>query len=113
MSTKGTVAFTTHDGEVRAAVYVHNAGSFTAETFTEFFATVARECGPEPHRMRFHDPSYLAAKFVVWNAGTASMRFQGVGVITDPERMHANRRFTVRCHAEESAVHPEVTEEKP
>lgn len=110
MSTKATVAFTSHDGEVLAAVYVHNAGSLTPETFAGFFATVARDCGPEPHDLRFHDPSYLAAKFVVWSAGTASMAFQGVGVITAPERIHAHRRFTVRCHAEPSAVPPEVTE---
>lgn len=112
MSTKGTVAFTTWDGELEAAVYVHNAGSFTPETFAEFFATVARDCGPVPHDLRFHHPSYLAAKFVVWCACTASMAFRGVGVITGPEGWHANRRFTVRCHQEASAVPPQVTEDE-
>jgi hypothetical protein len=99
VSTKGTVAFTTWDGELEAAVYVHNAGSFTPETFA-------------PHDLRFHHPSYLAAKFVVWCACTASMAFRGVGVITGPEKWHANRRFTVRCHQEASAEPPQVTEDE-
>lgn len=110
MSTKGTVAFTTWDGEVTAAVYVHNAGHFTPETFAEFFEAVI-DAGSAVRDYRFFDPSYLAAKFVVWSLA-GSLAFGDVGVITDPGKWHAHRRFTVRCHREASAVPPQVTEEE-
>lgn len=109
MSTKGTVAFTTWDGELGAAVYLHNAGAITPEFFTEFFDDVVRSCSGDPRDYRFFDPSYLAAKFVTWSLA-GSLAFGGTGVITDPARWHAHRRFTVRCHRELSATHPEVTE---
>jgi hypothetical protein len=108
VSTKATVAFAAHDGEVMAAVYLHHGGGITPAFFAQFFEDVARAC-PSARDCRFFDPSYLAAKFVTWSmAGTVAVG--GTGVIASPERWHAHRRFTVRCHREPSAVPPEVTE---
>lgn len=110
MSTKATVSFASHDGEVMASVFVHNAGHMTAGTFTEFFDAVKDSCSGAVRDYRFFDPSYLAAKYVTWSLA-GSLAFGDVGVIARPEEWHAHRRFTVRCHAEPSAAHPEVTED--
>lgn len=110
MSTRATVSFAAHDGEVMACVYLHYAGRVTPGYFAEFFDAVI-SAGSATRDYRFWDPSYLAAKFVTWSLA-GSLAFGGVGVITSPEKWHANRRFTVRCHQEASAVPPQVTEDE-
>jgi hypothetical protein len=51
----------------RAMIYLHWGGdaSFMDSVFDEFFSAVEEQCGTDT---RFTDPSYLAAKFVVWMA---------------------------------------------
>lgn len=111
MSTKGTVSFLAADGEVMAAVYVHNAGHDMHAELKEFFDAVLGAVGEGSAATRFHDPCYLAARYVAWKAGGAGVGLASVGVITDPARWHANRRFNVWCRAEPSVVPPDVSEE--
>jgi len=119
MSTRCTIHF--HNGEAKkpeAIVYRHSDGYPGGETgvladMQRFFGAVEEEA---PGDTRFHDPSYLAAKFVVWQArennrysfthqsprtaGVAapegSLAFLGVGVVMqDPGDIEY--RYHVRC----------------
>lgn len=111
MSTKGIVSFAAANGTVMAAVYVHNAGRDMHAELKEFFAAVLDAVGEAPNATRFHDPCYLAARYVAWKAGGAGAGLASVGVITDPGRWHVHRRFSVWCHAEPSVIPPDVSEE--
>lgn len=110
MSTKAEVIFTDHTGMPCAAVYVHN-GLNAAEELRDFFrAVVDASDGSGPHGLRFHDPCYLAARYVAWLTG-GSLAATGCGVII-PGSHHVHRWITVECHERPSGVFPRVTEEK-
>lgn len=111
MSTKGMVCFIGADGSTQATVYVHNAGHDMHAELKEFFAAVLEAVGEVPNATRFHDPCYLAARYVAWKAGGAGAGLASVGIIIDPERWHVNRRFNVWCRAEPSVISPDVSEE--
>lgn len=111
MSTRCSIHFTYPDStEVQANVYRHSDGypDGVLPDLEQFFADVEAQTKDT----RFSDPTYLAAKFVVWQAGKmaeigARYRFEGgndvrpldflsVGVqITDPGDIEYV--YTVEC----------------
>ena len=112
MSTKGMVSFLAADGTTVAAVYLHNAGHDVEAELKRFLGAVAEavavETPVEVRRTRFHDPSYLAARYIVWREG-GEILVQSIGVII-PGQVHVNREFNVFCHAEPTLTLPDVTE---
>lgn len=105
MSTRATVHFADADG-TRAIVYRHSDGypEGLGNDLQEFLADVSKALNDT----RFNDPSYLAAKWVVWDAerhceyfhglknGTSRLGFLGVGIVLkDPGDIEY--RYTVLC----------------
>jgi len=91
MSTRATVHFQ-YGGKTEAIVYRHSDGypEGLGEDLKEFFADVQKQTKDT----RFDDPSYLAAKFVVWQADKyyayrknkgehKPLNFLGVGVVLE------------------------------
>lgn len=109
MSTKAAVYFAAPDGDILAAVYLHFSGYDAGSDVRDFLAAVARAAAPDARAARFHDPSYLAARFIAWKTG-GDLLALGVGVMI-PGRVHVNRQFTVRCHDVPSLALPDVTED--
>jgi hypothetical protein len=112
MSTRCTINFT-HGENVVAKVYRHSDGYPDTKCgvladLQRFFADVEAQA---PNDTRFNDPSYLAAKFVVWQAGENArtynpatgawepappLRFLGVGVLMeDPGDI--DYTYTIDC----------------
>lgn len=93
MGDRGVIKFNGYDKDV-AAVYTHYFGSYADETLQEFFQ--AEESNPQ-HDNRFDDPSYLAARFVVWASNTDGL---GVGIV--PLDSHAgDTDWRVYCESRE------------
>jgi hypothetical protein len=102
MSTRCNIHFVnTNDvgGGIVANIYRHYDGdpNNVDRDLTRFFKTV------EAHTTdtRFHDPSYLAAKFVVWQADENTttrhkMDFTGVGIMNE-DAGDAAYIYTVDC----------------
>lgn len=69
MSTRATVHFQ-YNGKTEAIVYRHTDGypEGLGEDLKQFFADVETQCSNGYGGTRFNDPTYLAAKFVVWQA---------------------------------------------
>jgi hypothetical protein len=72
MSTRCVINFCDGD-EVVAKIYRHSDGYPDTEhgvlaDLQRFFETVKTQCDGTIYGTRFDDPSYLAAKFVVWQA---------------------------------------------
>jgi hypothetical protein len=67
MSTRCNIHFTDSRGGVEANIYRHSDGypDGVLPDLDRFFAAVEAQTSDT----RFNDPSYLAAKFVVWQAG--------------------------------------------
>lgn len=67
MSTRCTIHFEYAAGQTDAIVYRHSGGYPDAvlPDLDKFFAAVEEQTKDT----RFDDPSYLAAKFIVWQAG--------------------------------------------
>jgi len=99
MSTRCSIHFT-YQGQVQANVYRHSDGypDGVLPDLDRFFAEVEKQTDDT----RFGDPTYLAAKFVVWQAGEMAelqakyrypepgevrpLDFLSVGVqVTDPD----------------------------
>jgi hypothetical protein len=94
MSTRASIHFTSkgHE-EIEANVYRHSDGYPDTEygvpaDLDRFFQDVEKQTGGDT---RFNDPSYLAAKYVVWQAGQYAgdkkrpLSFLSVGVqVSDP-----------------------------
>ena len=86
MSTRATVHFQ-YNGETAAIVYRHSDGypEGLGEDLKKFFKDVQNQTSDT----RFDDPSYLAAKFVVWQAAQYArdkakpLEFLSVGVILE------------------------------
>ena len=91
MSTRCNIHFT-YSGETVANVYRHSDGYPDGEhgvpaCLERFFGEVEEQTGGDT---RFGDPEYLAAKFVVWQAGRNAKRhperpldFLSLGVCTE------------------------------
>ena len=125
MSTRCTTHFTwNEDGEPQAIVYRHADGYPEGHgvELQEFFDAVEAQTKDT----RFNDPSYLAAKLVVWLADrfarrysfdeknelveekTAMLDFISVGVVTkDPSDIEY--RYVVDCTLGEGRTRPKVT----
>ncbi len=116
MSTRCVINFN-YGKRIEAKVYRHSDGYPAGESgvladLQRFFAEVERQTNDN----RYGDPSYLAAKFVVWQAEEYAtdwegnkkqpLDFLGVGVCTrnpgDIEYI-----YTVKC--KEGGLRPEVT----
>jgi hypothetical protein len=126
MSTRCAIHFT-YGGAVHANVYRHTdgypdgSGGILAD-LDSLFSDVEGQCGWDT---RFSDPTYLAAKFVVWQAGKYAWRlnprtfvrepapllaFLGVGVqVEDPSDI--SYRYRVECDA--PSGRPEVAWQYP
>lgn len=67
MSTRCMIHFCRENGEIEANIYRHSDGypDGVLPDLKRFFKAVKEHCGNDT---RFGDPSYLAAKFVVWQA---------------------------------------------
>lgn len=85
MSTRALVEFYAIGGGPVAVVYKHHDGRPDGPTgmlalFDRFFAEVEEKCGADT---RFHDPSYLAARFVFWLLEDyGGLHSRGVGILT-------------------------------
>jgi hypothetical protein len=82
MSTRATVHFQS-DGKTEAIVYRHFDGDSLDDDLEEFF----KEVQEQTDDTRFDDPTYLAARYVVWQAQQYAkhspgkpLAFTGVGV---------------------------------
>lgn len=127
MSTRCSIHFT-WGAEVQANVYRHSDGYPDGDdgvlaSLERFFAAVEQQARADT---RFEDPSYLAAKFVVWQAGMKATRlnphtfkpepapplaFTGVGVqIEDPGDIAY--RYRVDCRIDANGARPAVTWQK-
>lgn len=84
MSTRSVVNFC-YNEHIEAKVYRHRDGypETVLEDLARFFTSVKEQTADT----RFHDPSYLAAKFVVWQAHEYAddlekpLAFLGVGIL--------------------------------
>ena len=102
MSTRCTIHFKrAPSARAMAIIYRHSDGypdgnNGVLSDLRRFFADVERQTKDT----RFNNPSYLAAKFVVWQAGENAIArpldFLGVGVVaTDPGDIEY--RYIVTC----------------
>lgn len=93
MSTRCTIHFGHKRGQSTAIVYRHSDGypSGMGADFTTFFDAVEAQTNDT----RYSDPSYLAAKFVVWLAGefAISGKFVGDEYVSESHRVEAPLRF--------------------
>jgi hypothetical protein len=89
MGTRCTINFTEDQKDKRvtvATIYRHWDGDpkTMMEDLAKFFADVEEQCGRDT---RFDDASYLAAKYVVWQAGKYTrdperpLLFLGIGIL--------------------------------
>ena len=97
MSTRATVHFQ-QGGKTEAIIYRHYDGDELADDLETFFKEVKKQA---PNDAKFDDPTYLAAKFIVWQAAQYAedghpLKFTGVGIyMEDPgdEEYH----YLVQC----------------
>jgi len=109
MSTRATVHFQGY-GVTQAIVYRHSDGypEGLGEDLNIFFTEVEKL-----KDKRFNDPTYLAAKFVVWQAGQytkpdSPLDFLSIGVMTeDPGDIEY--RYLLACKDDKP---PKITIEK-
>lgn len=89
MSTRCCINFCDNRKNIFAKIYRHSDGypgdGGVLADLKNFFQDVKDQCGKDT---RFNDPSYLAAKFVVWRAhnvyhyrSEGPLDFLGVGVV--------------------------------
>jgi hypothetical protein len=91
MSTHAIFRFVDEQGTNYATVYRHSDGYLECggRDIFRFFDAVREQTGGDT---RFGDPSYLAAKYVVWLA------FRSVGLLPDGTDCGEAFRYTIRCH---------------
>ena len=86
MSTRATVHFQ-QNGRDEAIVYRHYDGYPGANGLESDLKRFFKDVEAQTSDTRFDDPSYLAAKFVVWQAAqyakTEKLDFLGVGVVLE------------------------------
>lgn len=106
MSTRCNIHFTASpDSPPEANIYRHSDGypEGVLPDLEKFFAEVERQTEGGMGGTRFSDPSYLAAKFVVWQAGEFAkygsgnpLDFISLG-ITDQDAGDGEYVYTVVC----------------
>lgn len=98
--TNGSFHFkNSENGRIFASIYLHGDCYLSGDSdyggdtrLKAFFDAVKKQCDNDT---RFDDPSYLAAKFVVWESGSnGKLNFLGIGV-TDPEHREPYNYFIV------------------
>ena len=113
MSTRATIHFENADGQAQAIIYRHSDGypEGVGKDLERFFAACTELEGTYSGP-RFGDPTYLAAKWIVWDSQInrdrwrASLDFLGIGVVlTDPGDIEY--RYHVRCVAPRPTVRVE------
>jgi hypothetical protein len=113
MSTRCTINFT-EGGRVIAKIYRHSDGYPDTEhgvlaDIAKFFADVEAQTSDT----RFGDASYLAAKFVVWQAGQYArpgkpLDFLSLGILgKDPGDIEYT--YAVECEKREASGRPKVS----
>lgn len=113
MSTRCNIHFTYGD-RVQANIYRHYDG-YPEEVLPDlekFFSEVEAQTSDT----RFNDPSYLAAKFVVWQASQYSLSekplaFLGIGV-TQQDAEDGEYTYKVDCTRHDEKGHPIVEVER-
>jgi hypothetical protein len=84
------------NGKTEAIVYRHWDGDDLEEDLNAFLDEVEKQCADT----RFDDPTYLAAKFVVWQAAQYTndqpLNFLGVGICID-EVFQTEYNWAVSC----------------
>lgn len=102
MSTRCCIHFANDkDGNGAVTVYRHCDGypDGILPDLAQFFADVAEQCGR--YETRFDDPSYLAAKFIVWQASRYAgnkwkpLAFISLGVL-DPAKLPSDLEYEYR-----------------
>ena len=124
MSTRCVINFT-WDGHIDAKVYRHSDGypDGVLPDLQKFFVAVEKQTDDR----RFHDPSFLAAKFIVWQADqlaktydsskrgyhkSKKLDFIGVGVVTEnPDDIEYE--YMVACSTHDEKGRPIVTVGRP
>ncbi len=115
MSTRCNIRFC-YGNKPQANIYRHCDGYPTTEhgvlaDLKEFF----REVQMQTEDTRFSDPSYLAAKFVVWQAGQnskpGSLDFLSVGIVAE-NAADGEYVYTVDCTEHDDKGYPKVTYRK-
>lgn len=120
MSTRATIHFEYESGETAAIVYRHNDGY--PDGLGKDLAAFVDVVKAQTKDRRFNDPSYLAAKWVVWDADqhaytyetpdytpkkTPMLAFLGVGIVlSDPGDIEY--RYHVRCDGLPTITHESV-----
>jgi len=109
MSTRGTVHFC-YGGKTQAIVYRHS--DCYPDGLGEDLKTFLKEVQDNVADTRFSDPNYLAAKFVVWQAGQYAhqhpLNFLSIGImLEDPGDIEY--RYKILC---ENDAMPEIKIEK-
>jgi hypothetical protein len=112
MSTSAIIQFTDNDGD-EAYIYRHSDGYPDSDDgvladLQKFFRAVKEQTSDT----RFNQPSYLAAKFVVWQAGQnsvpGSLAFLSVGIVSK-ETGWGEYIYTVNCAKMDKNKFPTVT----
>lgn len=116
MSTRSNVQFQAY-GRTVANIYVHSDGypDYSVPRIYRFFNTVQEQC-ERPYGTRFTDPSYLAAKFVVFLAvyefgeygGESVLAFGSVGIMED-DAGDGEYTYFVDCENMDDKGFPKVT----
>ena len=124
MSTRATIHFL-YKGKKDpiAIIYRHSDGypEGLGEDLKEFFKDVEEQTKDGINGTRFNDPSYLAAKWVVWDADqharefnssgeyekSEMLNFLSVGIVNeDPSDIEF--RYLVKCNTGHDSQEPEV-----
>jgi hypothetical protein len=106
VSTRATVHFEWPDGRCAAVVYRHSDGypKGLGKDLRQFLREVEEQTSGTLAGTRFDDPSYLAARWVVWDAahhasGDRPLALLGVGVVLkDPPDIEY--RYHIICVAD-------------
>jgi hypothetical protein len=132
MSTRCTISFT-DDTKPQATIYRHSDGYPDGESgvisdLQRFFNAVKAQCTGTSYGTRFDDPPYLAAKFVVWQAGenarnsyhsgdereriekgkSAPLAFGSLGIVT-ADWTDAQYKYVIHCDKMDENGFPTVT----
>ena len=112
MATRSNIHFT--DGDYLAAnIYVHSDGypEYRLPELQRFFHAVRSQC----RDARFGDPSYLAAKFIVWYAeqqtldrGLETLNFLGIGPMVG-DAGDSEYIYEINCEKRDANRFPVVT----
>jgi hypothetical protein len=108
MSTRSCVHFCYDKDKTAAIVYRHYDGDVLGKDLKEFLTEVQKNVEDN----RFTDPSYLAAKFVVWQAKKYAnenhyLNFLGVGIMLQ-DAGDIEYRYKVICNNLKGRALPKI-----